>query len=165
MGFDPSQSRRRADDESFLAAIRRLSLWGGALRTLRGALDDLQLSLHELPENYGERLCRLRDHSRSGVQIHQGRPKKVEWTSDSGNRRFGYFCGDCGSRIAHGQTPSIGFLSLRAGTFDDTSWVEPVGDIWTRSAQKWVKFLPLTDKGQPRDYTPFVEAFRAQERF
>jgi hypothetical protein len=95
----------------------------------------------------------------------KGAPKKIAWTSDAGNKRFGYFCGDCGSRIAHGQTPSIGFLSLRAGTFDDTSWVEPVGDIWTKSAQKWVKFGALTNEGQPKDYAPFVEAYRAQGLF
>lgn len=65
----------------------------------------------------------------------KGAPKRVEWVSDAGNQRYGRFCGDCGSRIVHGQTPSSGFLSLRAGTFDDTSWVEPVGDIWTKSAQ------------------------------
>lgn len=95
----------------------------------------------------------------------RGEPKKIEWMSDAGNQRFGYFCGDCGSRIAHGQAPSIGFLSLRAGTFDDTSWVEPVGDIWMKSAQKWVRPLALQTEGQPKDYGPFVEAYRAQERF
>jgi len=95
----------------------------------------------------------------------KGEPKKVEWASDAGNKRFGWFCGDCGSRIAHGQTPSVGFLSLRAGTFDDTSWVEPVGDIWTKSAQGWVTLGRLTNDAQPKDYTPYVEAFRAQERF
>lgn len=95
----------------------------------------------------------------------KGAPKQIEWKSDSGNTRFGYFCGDCGSRIAHGQTPSIGFLSLRAGTFDDTSWVEPVGDIWMKSAQKWVRPLALQTEGQPKDYGPFIEAYRAQERF
>ena len=95
----------------------------------------------------------------------KGEPKKVEWTSDAGTHRFGWFCGDCGSRIAHGQTPSLGVLSLRAGTLDDTSWVEPVGDIWTKSAQPWVKFGAITAERQPTDYAPFVEAFRAQGRF
>ena len=95
----------------------------------------------------------------------RGEPKKVEWMSDAGNKRFGWFCSDCGSRIAHGQIPSIGMLSLRAGTFDDTSWVEPVGDIWMKSAQKWVKPLPLSAEGQPKDYRAFIEAYRAQGRF
>lgn len=102
-----------------------------------------------------------------GFSFVAGTPQKVEWTSDAGNRRFGWFCGACGSRIAHGQTPSIGVLSLRGGTLDDTSWVEPVGDIWTRSAQPWVTLPPgrLTTEQQPADYAPFVAAFQAQGRF
>ena len=44
-------------------------------------------------------------------------------------------------------------------------WVEPVGDIWTKSAQGWVTLGRLTNDAQPKDYTPYVEAFRAQERF
>jgi hypothetical protein len=99
------------------------------------------------------------------LKFTQGAPKQVEWTADSGNRRFGLFCGDCGSRIANGAVPSIGMLSLRAGTFDDVSWVEPVGDIWTKSAQPWVKFGALTAPGQPEDYAPFLAAYRAQGRF
>ncbi len=95
----------------------------------------------------------------------KGAPKRIEWTSDAGSQRFGWFCGDCGSRLAHGQTPSIGILSLRAGAFDDTGWIEPVGDIWTKSAQGWVKFGDLTTEGQPTDYGPFVERYRAQGRF
>jgi hypothetical protein len=95
----------------------------------------------------------------------KGAPKRTVWNADSGTERFGLFCGDCGSRIANGQTPTNGMLSLRAGTFDDTSWVEPAGDIWTKSAQKWIAFRTLTTEGQPADYTPFVAAYRAQERF
>lgn len=43
--------------------------------------------------------------------------------------------------------------------------VAEIGDIWTTSAQKWVKLLPLTAEHQPRDYGPFIEAYRAQGRF
>ncbi len=95
----------------------------------------------------------------------KGAPRRTAWKADSGNERFGLFCGDCGSRIANGQTPSIGMLSLRAGTFDDTGWIEPVGDIWTKSAQGWVAFRGLTAEGQPADYAPFAAAYRAQGRF
>lgn len=101
----------------------------------------------------------------AAFQFTKGEPKQIEWLSDAGNKRFGFFCKDCGSRIAHGQIPTIGMLSLRAGTFDDTSWVEPVGDIWMKSAQGWVKPLPLRAEGQPKDYGPFIEAYRAQGRF
>ncbi len=95
----------------------------------------------------------------------KGAPRRVEWNADSGARRYGLFCGDCGSRIVNGAEPSGGYLSLRAGTFDDTSWIEPVGDIWTKSAQPWVKLGALTVEGQPKDYGPFVAAYRAQGRF
>lgn len=101
----------------------------------------------------------------SALSFTSGEPRRTVWKADSGNERFGLFCGNCGSRIANGQTPSIGMLSLRAGTFDDTSWVEPVGDIWTKSAQPWVSFRALTAEGQPSDYGPFVAAYRAQGRF
>ena len=103
----------------------------------------------------------------SAFEFAKGAPKKVEWTSDAGNKRYGHFCGDCGSRLAHGQTPGNGFLSLRAGTLDDTSWLEPVGDIWTKSAQSWVRFVEggLRAEGQQPDFVPWVEAFRAQGRF
>ena len=97
----------------------------------------------------------------------KGSPKQVEWSADSGAKRWGRFCGDCGSRIVHGQTPSNGFLSLRAGTFDDTGWVQPVGDIWTKSAQPWVKFVEggLRAERQQPDFAPWVAAFAAQQRF
>jgi len=61
----------------------------------------------------------------AGFEFTQGTPRKATWISDAGNERFGYFCGDCECRVAHGQEPSIGVLSLRAGTFDDTSWIRP----------------------------------------
>ena len=97
----------------------------------------------------------------------KGQPRTIEWLSDAGNRRVGWFCGACGSRIAHGQIPGSGVLSVRSGTLDDTSWVEPVGDIWTRSAQPWVAPSPdrLRFERQPTDYAQFVERFRRQARF
>jgi hypothetical protein len=96
-----------------------------------------------------------------------GKPAIVEWQSDAGSTRFGYFCGACGSRIAQGSRPSKGVLSLRAGTLDDTSWIEPVGDIWTSSAQPWVKFVEggLRAEKQPADYAPYIARFREQNRF
>jgi hypothetical protein len=96
-----------------------------------------------------------------------GEPAKIAWTSDAGTKRWGWYCGACGSRIAHGQTPAIGVLSLRGGTLDDTSWIEPVGDIWVKSAQPWVRFVEggLRTEQQPSDYGPFVAKFRDQGRF
>jgi hypothetical protein len=97
----------------------------------------------------------------------QGTPHTYEWKSDAGNTRFGWLCPTCGSRIAHGQTPSSSVLSVRSGTLDDSSWVEPVGDIWTRSALPWVSLSGqrIEVEQQPTDYAPFVERFRRQGHF
>ncbi|MEO1252245.1 MAG: GFA family protein [Pseudomonadota bacterium] len=103
----------------------------------------------------------------AALEFTQGEPARVEWVSDAGNDRFGLFCGACGSRIANGQTPSIGVLSLRAGTFEDTSWVRPAGHIWTRSAQPWMQFGEddvLCDV-QPTDYSSFVSRTRELHNF
>ena len=97
----------------------------------------------------------------------KGEARSIEWPSDAGTIRTGFLCGGCGSRIAQGSRPSRGVLSLRAGTLDDTSWIEPVGDIWTKSAQPWVTFVVggLREERQPKDYAPFVARYRAQGRF
>jgi hypothetical protein len=96
-----------------------------------------------------------------------GAPSRVAWTADSGSERYGLFCGDCGTRIVNGQTPSIGIYSLRAGTLDDTSWVRPAGHIWMRSAQSW--FRPDAEdvlcEQQPTDYAPFLERFATFQTF
>lgn len=103
----------------------------------------------------------------SGFSFTQGQARTFEWASDGGNRRFGWFCGDCGTRMAHGGIPGNGILSVRSGTLDDTAWIEPVGDIWTQSAQPWVTLSSdrLKAERQPTDYAPFVERFRRQNRF
>ena len=103
----------------------------------------------------------------ASLRFTKGEPHRVRWTSDAGNERYGTFCGDCGCRIAHGQTPSNGILSLRAGSFDDTSWVVPSGHIWVRSAQPWFPFAKddLLCDVQPTEYGPFVERFKAAVAF
>ena len=91
-----------------------------------------------------------------------GAPKEIDWASDAGNMRVGWFCSDCGARITHGHRPSRGVLSLRAGSFDDTSWVRLAGHIWVKSAQPWVKFAEddLLCDTQPTDYGPYMTRFR-----
>ncbi|MFT3725371.1 MAG: GFA family protein [Hyphomonadaceae bacterium] len=96
-----------------------------------------------------------------------GEPAKFVWKSDAGNTRCGLFCRACGSRIANAMSPSNGVLSLRGGTLDDASWLEPVGDIWVKSKQPWVT-IPAgriqIERG-PTDYAPFIEKFKEQGRF
>lgn len=74
------------------------------------------------------------------------------------------FCPQCGTRIMHRGRGDDSGSSIRAGTLDDTSWLNPVGHIWTASAQKWVVLEGLTYKHQPEDgYAALCQAFK--ERF
>ncbi|MBO6901038.1 MAG: GFA family protein [Rhizobiaceae bacterium] len=57
--------------------------------------------------------------------------------SESGKRREGYFCPECGVRIVHG-TAGTEQINIKAGTLDDTSWLVPAGHIWTASKQKFM---------------------------
>jgi hypothetical protein len=101
------------------------------------------------------------------LEFVQGDPRKIRWTSDAGTERFGWFCKDCGSRIANGRPAGRPVLTLRSGTLDDTSWVNPVVDCWTKSAQPWVEFSRdrLSSEYEPTDFGSYLEAFRAQENF
>lgn len=109
---------------------------------------------------------------RESLSFTTGEPAVVEWTATSGKLRFGWFCGSCGTRIAHGthaapDEPAGRVLSVRAGTLDDTSWVRPVGDGWVRSKQSWVE-IPEGRRSfekQPDDYPGLAAAFAAQGNF
>jgi hypothetical protein len=101
------------------------------------------------------------------LRFTRGTPSEINWKSDAGNDRYGLYCGDCGCRIAHGQRPSNSILSLRAGTFDDATWVEPAGHIWTRSALAWFDFKPddILWETQPTDYVPIIQKFNTAVQF
>ena len=72
----------------------------------------------------------------------------------------GVFCNKCGSRVMHRGRGADAGVSIKAGSLDDKSWLEPVGHIWTGSAQKWLKLDGLIYKGQPDDnYAALKEAF------
>ena len=47
------------------------------------------------------------------------------------------FCSACGSPIFSTIESMPGVAFLKAGTIDDTSWIEPTVEIWTRSAPSW----------------------------
>jgi hypothetical protein len=47
------------------------------------------------------------------------------------------FCSACGSAIFSTIESMPGLAFLKAGTIEDTSWIEPTVEIWTGSAQQW----------------------------
>ncbi|MGR8946490.1 MAG: GFA family protein [Gammaproteobacteria bacterium] len=69
------------------------------------------------------------------LNITQGSPEEVTW--DIGKSTM---CPDCGTHLWAVANLVPDFALIRVGTLDDTSWVDPVAHIWTRSAQPWIRF-------------------------
>ena len=59
---------------------------------------------------------------------------------DSGRTKRCAFCPDCGTRIYHQVVEAV--LSIKPGTLDDTSWLNPAAHYWTKRKQPWV---PIPD--------------------
>ena len=69
-------------------------------------------------------------------------PRLFQRTADSGRTVIRWVCAECGTWVCNGAKPGTappgGFVAVRAGTLDDTSWLRPTAHFWTRSAQPWV---------------------------
>ena len=60
-------------------------------------------------------------------------------TADSGAVVERKFCPNCGSAMfsVKAETPEL--TIIKAGTFDDVSWLKPITQVWCKSAQPWVE--------------------------
>jgi len=67
-----------------------------------------------------------------------GSTKAFQDTGGSGKPVSRHFCPDCGSPIFSKVAALPDRLFLKAGTLDDTSWLEPTAHIYCDSAQSWV---------------------------
>jgi hypothetical protein len=79
------------------------------------------------------------------------------------NEVHGHFCANCGVRIVHDR-PGEANVTIKAGTLDDTSWLNPVGHIWTASAQPWMRFPDgsLVYETQPERFDDLEAAWAGQ---
>ena len=88
-----------------------------------------------------------------GALIMQGaQPDTYKDVGDSGLPVLRRFCSKCGSPIftEAAATPTIDWL--KAGTLDDTSWLQPQVNIWCDSAQSWVQMsdaIPRIPRNPP----------------
>jgi len=88
--------------------------------------------------------------------------KAVEKIADSGSKMKYQFCPDCGTRLFHARAQYADTLNIKAGSLDDTSWLFPVGHIWTGSKQNWV-IIPddaLVYEGQPENFDELIKRWR-----
>lgn len=85
------------------------------------------------------------------LKVLQGEPKQFEHTADSGNARIKEFCGNCGSQL-FGYGPSRpGMKSVKVGSIDDASFVNPTGNLYVSKA---LPFSHISDELENSDEMP-----------
>ena len=100
---------------------------------------------------------------RSSLVYIQGAPRRWDRVADSGRIIASDMCETCGVRPVNHPLANDKVSILKPGTLDDTSWLHPVGHIWTGSAQPWV---PIPDdavihEGHPSDVNALIAAWSA----
>jgi len=79
--------------------------------------------------------------ARDDVNFLRGQAQLKTWDTqgDDGAIKRCAFCPDCGTRMFHATEQEDAPISIKAGSLDDTLWLQPVAHIWLQSAQHWVE--------------------------
>jgi hypothetical protein len=67
--------------------------------------------------------------------------KKFADKGDSGGAVDRWFCAECGSQVWTEAEAMPGAAIVKAGCFDDTSWLKPTLEIFCDSRQKWTPLV------------------------
>ena len=70
-----------------------------------------------------------------------GEPRRWSTTAASGATKECVFCPDCGGRILNELSSRPDIMTIKAGTLDDTSQLDPAVQVWTGSRQPWLSIL------------------------
>jgi hypothetical protein len=83
--------------------------------------------------------------------------------ADSGNLVRQHSCPVCHTRLYNIPLANPAIYVVRPGTLDDSSWAQPVGNIWTASRAPWVEIDPTQPSfaGQGTSREPLFAAGRA----
>ncbi len=104
--------------------------------------------------------------NRESVALVRGDPELHAFHMDDRRQKHNYQCSACNTTLWSAPVDFPNLLNLQPGTLDDTSWLQPVGHIWTRSAQRWFR-LPagtLHYEAQVDDILPLVRAWKSRVR-
>lgn len=75
-----------------------------------------------------------------GTLVMEGaQPDVYNDVGESGLPVLRSFCSKCGSPIFSDVAATPAMDWIKAGTLDDTSWLQPQANIWCDSAQAWVQ--------------------------
>ncbi len=96
-----------------------------------------------------------------GIEIVAGEPGRSERKLPGGGVNASWTCSTCYSRLWT-ERVSGPTMNLRAGTLDDTSFMQPVAQFWVSSAQPWA-VLPdvLAFQEDPTDLAAVRAAWKA----
>jgi hypothetical protein len=76
----------------------------------------------------------------------QGHLKTYRDTGDSGQAVLRNFCPECGSPITSDPAGLPELTLIKAGTLDDTSWLDPQTHVYCDSAQPWTSIPETSQK-------------------
>ena len=98
---------------------------------------------------------------REAFRLTSGDPARYPRTLPSGRRSTVRFCGACGTRLFSESSETS--VTIRPGTLDDTRWLKPSAQFWTRSAQGWacIEGVPSYEE-QSDGFAEPVRAWRKQ---
>ncbi|MFC3070685.1 GFA family protein [Phenylobacterium soli] len=80
-----------------------------------------------------------------------GEPEVVRLANPSGLAIDHNMCPHCRLRVFAVNPKTADYMSLRAGTLDDASWVRPVAQTWVESAIPWA-VIPGVRAVAPEDF-------------
>ena len=150
----------------------KLPLTGGCqCGAVRYAIDAEPLTLYachctECQRQTGSAFALSMVVKREALRITSGAPKEWLRRHESGRVIACVFCDACGTRLYHNPHINTQITILKPGTLDDTTWLDPIGHIWTRSAQCWIDIPGETVNYdvQPPDLSGLIETWRSQKR-
>ena len=101
---------------------------------------------------------------KNAIQFEGAEPSRRAFLLEDGREREGFACDNCSTWLWAEPKGLAELLLLWTGTLDDTSWIRPVGHIFTRSAQSWVT-IPTGDlqfETGPDSLEPFFRAWSSR---
>lgn len=98
---------------------------------------------------------------REGFAVTAGEPAGFERTLPSGRKSTVRFCATCASRLF---AESGAVVTLRPGTLDDTGWIRPAAQNFTRSALPGALIPDVPGfETQPADFAEIAALWRRQD--
>lgn len=85
------------------------------------------------------------------MNVTRGEAKFYSVAGASGGQVHRGFCAECGSPLFSRVDVLPGMYFVKAGAFDDSSWIEPVSSFWATSATGW---SPVDAAIEAHDHNP-----------